>query len=76
MPVYNSLSLVTECIESILQCTLPDDYHHVIDDFSDTVTGNYLAAQAEKYPQISVYRNSQNLGFVKSCNIGIKLWVP
>lgn len=74
MPVYNSLSLVTECIGSILQCTLPDDYHlHVIDDCSDTVTGNYLAAQAEKHPQISVCRNSQNLGFVKSCNIGITL---
>jgi GT2 family glycosyltransferase len=74
LPVYNSLSLVTECIGSILQCTLPDDYHlHVIDDCSDTVTGNYLDAQAEKHPQISVCRNSQNFGFVKSCNIGITL---
>lgn len=44
----------------------------LIDDCSDTVTHRFLENLQKQHPRITVYRNSQNLGFVKSCNTGLK----
>lgn len=75
LPVYNGLTFVKECINSILACTGDSTYRlYVVDDCSDSYTMSFLENQAREYPQcISLHRNIQNLGFVRSCNTGIKL---
>lgn len=74
LPIHNNLALVIECIESLLQWTSPAIYHlYIIDDHSDSVTSNYLVLQAKNYPHITLHRNTENIGFVQSCNHGIAL---
>lgn len=74
VPVYNSLSYVAECLDSILMHTQSDRHHLiVIDDASDAETGHYLEQFAVQNPFITLYRNSENEGFVRSCNKGIML---
>jgi GT2 family glycosyltransferase/glycosyltransferase involved in cell wall biosynthesis len=45
----------------------------VIDDCSDRFTNSYLTKLAADYPEITLHRNSENLGFIKSCNLGISI---
>lgn len=74
LPVYNGLTYVKDCIVSLLEFTPANCYHlYIIDDCSDTVTNRYLVEQAFKHSQISLHRNSENIGFVKSCNFGMSL---
>lgn len=74
LPVHNSFSLVTECIEFLLQCTSSQNYHlYIIDDYSDRTTNNYLVSKAETHSHVSLHRNPKKLGFVQSCNHGITL---
>lgn len=74
LPIYNGLVYVKDCIESLLECTPPSLYRlYLIDDCSDTTTQIYLEGQVERQPQIMLHKNSENLGFVKSCNLGISL---
>lgn len=74
IPVYNGLTYVIDCLDSLLRLTPPGFYHlNIIDDCSDTVTGRYLHDQAANHPQITLKRNSENKGYVKSCNLGISL---
>jgi GT2 family glycosyltransferase/glycosyltransferase involved in cell wall biosynthesis len=62
-----------ECINSIIKYTPKDLYHlYIIDDFSDTVTEQYLASLVSKELNITVIQNMNNLGFLKSCNKGIE----
>ncbi|MBE9569438.1 MAG: glycosyltransferase, partial [Proteobacteria bacterium] len=74
LPVYNGLTYVKDCLDSLFRFTPSDIYHlNIIDDCSDAVTGEYLRNQAAIRPRITVERNSENLGYVKSCNLGISL---
>lgn len=74
LPVYNGLVYAKDCIESLLECTPSSLYRlYLIDDFSDATTQAYLAGQAEQKTQTLFHRNSKNIGFVKSCNLGISL---
>jgi len=74
LPVYNGLTYVKDCLDSLFRFTPSDIYHlNIIDDCSDAVTGEYLRDQAAIHSQITIERNSQNLGYVKSCNLGISL---
>ncbi|MEA3487102.1 MAG: glycosyltransferase [Thermodesulfobacteriota bacterium] len=74
LPVYNGLTYVKECLDSLLRFTPSDIYHlNIIDDYSDAVTEKYLRDQATIHPRITVERNSENLGYVKSCNLEISL---
>jgi GT2 family glycosyltransferase/glycosyltransferase involved in cell wall biosynthesis len=74
LPVYNGLTYIKDCIDSVLEYT-PTDYYslYIIDDCSDVNTFRYLSNQAVKHSQISLIRNSKNAGFLKSCNFGISL---
>ncbi len=72
LSVYNGLAYVKECISSIVEHTA--DYHlYVVDDCSDDFTRRYLEKVKKNNPQISLYRNPKNLGFVKSSNLGVSL---
>ncbi len=70
MPVYNGLSHLRDCLDSVLEYTP----HHncqllIIDDASDATTAAYLSRQASNhYDWITLQRNSENLGFLASCN--------
>ncbi|MBY6273896.1 MAG: hypothetical protein CW346_17115, partial [Bacillaceae bacterium] len=74
MPVHNGLTYVRDCLESLLSCTEDVPFRlYIIDDCSDKETSAYLQEQARRCPQVYVHRNDRNLGFVRSCNLGIQL---
>lgn len=75
LPIYNGLTYVRNCISSILAYSDNCTYHlYIINDCSDYFTTIFLKNRAREYPKyISIHQNSKNLGFVRSCNNGIKL---
>jgi GT2 family glycosyltransferase/glycosyltransferase involved in cell wall biosynthesis len=74
IPIFNGLTYVSDCIDSIFEFTDMRRVHlYIIDDGSDRYTAQYLEKLASKHPEITLQRNSANLGFVKSCNTGISL---
>ena len=74
LPVYNGLTYVSDCIASIIDNSGECPYRlFIIDDCSDYLTNAHLTKLSKTYSQIILHRNSENLGFVKSCNIGIAL---
>lgn len=74
VPIYNSLSYAQECLQSILAYTDSNTYRLIIiNDASDKNTTRYLENLSSKHPAITLKRNSENLGFVKSCNLGITI---
>lgn len=74
IPVYNSLSFVKECIESVLKCSAPIGYQlYLIDDCSDSYTRSFLISVSREHSHVSVHTNTHNIGFVKSCNKGVDL---
>jgi GT2 family glycosyltransferase/glycosyltransferase involved in cell wall biosynthesis len=66
IPTYNGWDWTSKCIESIRKTR---DQNHcdiwVIDDASSDGTSERLA---ERYPDVKIIQNSENLGFLKSCN--------
>ncbi|NJN47131.1 MAG: glycosyltransferase [Candidatus Competibacteraceae bacterium] len=74
LPIHNGLTYVKDCIQSLIKYTSVDQYNiYVIDDASDSTTNQYLNEQKNLHRQIKLQRNPHNLGFLKSCNIGISL---
>lgn len=74
IPIFNSLAQVKDCVHSVLTCTEISDYRLLlINDASDNTTLTYLQSQAAQHPHITLYSNAENLGFVKSCNLGFSL---
>jgi len=72
VPVFNGLTYVRECLESIFQYTKTVTYRLIIvDDCSDSFTRQYLETVASGRPNVVLTRNDTNLGFVKSSNLGI-----
>lgn len=74
IPVFNGLTYVIESIKSVLRHSdLTKSCLYLIDDGSDAHTVDYLRAVAAEHRNIVVHTNGDNIGFVKSCNIGIEL---
>ncbi|WP_353573347.1 glycosyltransferase [Candidatus Albibeggiatoa sp. nov. BB20] len=74
VPIFNSLSYVKTCIDSVLAHTDSNQYQlYLINDASDKTTSNYLEQIAQKSENIHLIVNSTNLGFVKSCNLGMSI---
>ena len=72
LPVFNGLTYVKDCIISILEDTKECSYKlYVVDDCSDHFTSTYLEKLDVDHPQIVVNRNSENIGFIRSCSIGM-----
>lgn len=68
IPVYNKYNFTKSCINDLLH--LPEDHEIiVIDNGSTDETQQSLDGNKE----IVYYRNSENLGFAKACNIGYHL---
>ncbi len=74
IPVYNALEDVKHCLESILN-NFNFDLGDVclINDCSNLETTSFLDSFVQKNLNIKVLKNEENLGFVKTCNRGMKL---
>ena len=73
LPVYNALTYVAECIESIIKFTNEDIYHlFIINDGSDNRTSKFLENKANSNKNISLIVNENNKGFLRSCNLGFQ----
>jgi GT2 family glycosyltransferase len=69
IPIFNALSDVRVCIDSVLRVT-DLDAHTVllVNDGSDTHTTAVLRALAEENRSIQLLENDRNIGVVRSCN--------
>jgi GT2 family glycosyltransferase len=73
VPVYNAFPEALDCIRSVLASTSGAFQVLVIDDCS--TQGQFadcLPAEIRLDPHLRFIRNARNLGFVKSCNLGMQ----
>ena len=72
IPCFNGLELTSACLVSLFE-TLPPGFTGevvIVDDCSQDGTEQMLQEYARRNAEISLVRNSQNLGFIRSCNAG------
>ncbi|MFA5070135.1 MAG: glycosyltransferase family 2 protein [Patescibacteria group bacterium] len=67
---WNSLTYLPFCLSSIYKQTFTDFSVLIIDNASGDGTMDFIRSN---YPQVKTLRNTQNLGFSKAHNQGIKL---
>lgn len=72
LPAYNDEKYVGECIESIINQTYSNIEIIVCDDCSTDRTYSILESYAERYGNITLLRNSINLGIARTRNKTIK----
>ena len=72
IPVWNQLEYTKKCVESIFKNTHYPYRLIIIDNASEQATRNYLQKLSEQN-KISLFRNEQNLGWIKAINQGIKV---
>ena len=75
IPVYRGFNETRRCIESAIQNTNIASHEIIlINDCSpEPQIKNLLHSYTNKHPHIHVVTNNENLGFVKTVNIGMKL---
>lgn len=74
IPIYNGLTYVIDCLDSIDKYTTDVNYRLIlINDASDAVTSQYLNNYVTKNINAIVHSLPENKGFVKACNIGFSL---
>jgi GT2 family glycosyltransferase len=70
---FNQLEYTKQCIESVLQNTICDYYEVVVvNNGSSDGTVEYLELLRGKHANIKIVNNSENLGFSKGMNIGVR----
>lgn len=72
MPTYNSDQTVVESIQSVLSQTYKNWELIIVDDRSTDNTWQVIQTYADKYDNIRVYQNKENLGAGASRNFAIK----
>jgi len=71
IPVKKSTTLLIECLVSIKENTLIDNYEIIIvDDYCDIDTKNLISLLANS--NVIVVQNDKNSGFGNACNIGAR----
>lgn len=73
IPIYNSPEWVKMCIYALYKNT-PEEYIGkviLMNDNSDELTCNCIENLSKKYEKIEVYKNEENLGFIKNVNKGM-----
>ena len=68
MPAYNAEKYIQQAIESILNQDFKDFELLIADDQSKDNTKNIISEYEEKDPRIKTFHNSENLGYLKTCN--------
>ena len=72
IPVFNALTDLQACLESIRHCASPALGKIIlVDDFSDPPTANWMQALVAQEPNIVLLRNSKNLGFTRTVMKGL-----
>lgn len=71
VPTYNSPEWVRPCLRSIARNTANPYRLVVVDDGSDNYTRSLLRELVVEHKSALLLFNEKNLGFVKSCNIGM-----
>ena len=73
IPIYNSPEWVNLCVYALYKNTPEECLGKVIlmNDNSDELTENCIENLKRKYDKIEVYKNEQNLGFIKNVNRGM-----
>ncbi|MDA3896864.1 MAG: glycosyltransferase [Desulfobacteraceae bacterium] len=72
VPVFNQVSAVRNCLESIENATRYPYRVIVVDDGSDNHTASFLRQFVKERPNYTYVRNKKNLGFVGSVNAGMQ----
>lgn len=73
IPIYNSPEWLKMCVYALYKNT-PEEYIGkviLMNDNSDNLTENCIENLRKKYKSIEVYKNEQNLGFIKNVNKGM-----
>ena len=70
VPVFNSPELVRRCIDAVLRFTHGMRLILIDDASTDAAIAPLLAAYADR---AHVHTNARNLGYTRSCNLGIEL---
>lgn len=68
---YNARQYIDDCLKSIFRQTFRDWRIIIVDNASEDGTVEHLR---ERYPDVTILRNFQNLGFGKANNQAIKFW--
>lgn len=77
LPVYNAFEDALVCIRSVLRHSGPMCRVLVLDDCSPQgVLSRWLPDDVRHDPRLEVVRNEENLGFVGTCNRGMRLAAP
>ena len=72
MSVHNEpQNYIETAIQSIINQTYKKIEFIIIDDFSNRECSNFLQDECKKYSNVSLYRNTSNIGLTRSLNIGI-----
>ncbi len=73
IPVFNAFQESLTCLKSVLKNTSSEHQVFVIDDCSPTGRlKDVLPSDISKDPRLCILRNAENLGFVKTCNLGMQ----
>ena len=68
---YNTQEITYECVKSIYESNTKLNYEVLLVD--NNSTDNTVETLKERFPQLKIISNSENLGFSKANNIGINL---
>jgi GT2 family glycosyltransferase len=69
VPVWNGREYLLECLDALLAQDYPDFEVIAVDNGSTDGSADLIA---ERYPEVQVIRNEQNLGFAGGCNVGLR----
>ena len=73
IPVFNNPALTKNCLDSVLRHTVPEHRIIIVDDQStDPAVIQLEKEYAQKYAQISLLSQPQNLGFLRTANVGLQ----
>ncbi len=72
IPVYNAIEDVKKCLNSVEEFFDKSQELIIVDDCSQDETKTYLEEFVQGKDYVKLFRNQENLGFVKTCNFGMK----
>lgn len=70
--VHNAYDELKNCLDSIFSNTENDYLLTIVDDCSDGEIKRYVDDLAGRRPSLRVLRNSKNIGYTRSANLGLK----
>lgn len=68
MPVYNAEKFINKSLESLINQTYLNIEILICDDYSGDNTSKIINSYLTDNPKIKFFQNSENLGYLKTCN--------